>query len=344
MSFDLSSANLEKLRDDSYTWYLQEYAAQPTFYQEVFRTTPPMGFDKTKPYHRAQVGVMDTDIFDRTGPNAVEGMKYSGAFEDYVWQIVRREKAFARVIDDDILEAGQAKTINFIQESIRLGAERMAAIKDQHAADMLNYGMLTTATAASKKVWENSYHSRTNTFIDPSGSAGMCYDGLPFFDTAHPQSRIVTGTTYINHSTTAIGEFTRTDLQDITNTMRDTNAYDRNGNRIIITPNTIVYPPSLAYTIEPIMKSSVVDADMRPLVVASKFPWKFIEWPRLTNASGYFVMERQTDLIFIDQWKPTKTDIWYDNENKVWKVSVQEWFGAGAHDWRHSYCANVDAS
>jgi len=338
MSFDFSSANIDRLLDDSYAWYLEASEMIPTVYQRVADTTPPPGFDPSKPYYRGQVGVMDVNMQDL---EEGEEIKASGIHQDFPWQMKRRKKGAMTKVTPEAQEAGERAVIDFIKEFVQKYAAQYEAELDLHVANMFNYGMLTTPTDASIAVFDQTVSSE-NGFPDPSSTIGLIYDSYPWFDTAHPLGKYNTGTTKSNHEVTTYS-VTISNLEAYEIVMRDTNAYDSNGQKIVVQPNQLIYPPALKYTIEKKIGTPVIDADQEPNIVG-KQGWEMIEWPRLSNAAGWFMMEARKDLVVIRNWKPTFIHMWQEDNPYAWCVSASDWFGAAVRGWRRSACLNVDAS
>ena len=332
-SLRLTSSNFPKLQDALYGWYWDTATMQPSMRQRIFSTAMPGDFDANALFYRGQVGVMDVSLKERHEGDSIDST--SGAFEDYYFQIKRRQYVARADIPKEIVDPNAAA--NWIQSWIQKFAEAADRTKEEFCAGILNKGPLT---AGDKTYFNNGVPG----YPDPN--PGFIYVGLPLVDTAHNQSKRVTGTTYSNH--TASLSFSRTNLQTVYNTMSVTNAYDRNGDKIVISPNMILANPTLKFTIDPVIESTVQDADLQVNPMA-KVSWNTVYWRYLTDTDGWYVFEAGQgggcpDLLLIEDWKPVEIEINYDFDRKVNVITGEIFFGAGVRDWRRTYCANVAAS
>ena len=166
------------------------------------------------------------------------------------------------------------------------------------------------------------------------------HDGVPLYDGAHPQSRVVPGTTYSNIATSRA--FSRSNLETTVTTMRVTNGYGSDGSKILINPNQIIFNPAQEFTIESQIKASVTDMNLQPNVVGS-MGWDLVPWHLIADTTAWFVHEARKGLYCV-QWGTPNMEAWYQNDPGVSYVKYETFYGVGISDWRYVYaCDQADA-
>ena len=333
MSQDIRLSNFPKLIDYSYGYMMQEYVDYVSQAERVFSTDAPIDFDPNIPYYRAAVGVMDVNLQDRSDASPL--LESSGAFEDYYYQMSMRQKATKMKVPPNVLRAGEKRIISWFQEFSREAAREANSIKEQFFFDFLNYGPLT---AGNKATFNNSIPG----FVDPYPL--FIYDSGPFFDGAHPQSSAVTATTYANLTESL--SFSRTNLKTVINTMANTNAYDRNGKKIVISPNLVVANDVLKFTIDRELGASVEDGDLQPNVVSSGINRIYSRY--ITDTDAWFMFDAGAggvkDVLIVPNWRQPEMRVWFDEEIKCNWVSFEIFYGGVVRDWRRSYACNIAAA
>lgn len=212
-----------------------------------------------------------------------------------------------------------------------------AIYKERYIAGMFQKG---TLTAGSTQYFRNSYANNAAT-------DGLIYDGLPWFDTAHPVgARLGSATTKSNHSVSLALD--ASGLGTALDAMMLTNAVDDREDEIVIAPDVLLTPMGAQHrTAKKILESekdpeSSTEA-INPFAGALQpLGWRFLA-DSASSSSWWLTTLGDCGLKVVDSGMPT-LDTWYDNNTECWYAGVAFWWGAAVSDWRKAYCANKAAS
>lgn len=324
MSIMINANFLEALTQDMYDWAFESYTAEPVVWPQLCEIKSLDTGDGWKGTSTYGLDVLD-DVPDE------QEAKASEFGEAYTWRI--RIKNFRKkfVVTENLLnDTNKDKLAADLQGLAQQWGQMVRLTEENSVARLFNKGPLT---AGDKTAFDNSY---TN---EPDPNAGFIYDGLPWFDTAHPSYLDATAT-YANH--TASLSFSATNLQTVYTAMTVTNAKNERGQEIQIVPDVILANPALKWTIDPILKSQYgVDANMTLNVVQGIADP--IYWRLLSDADGWYVGLKKKGIQFYDR-QPMRITITQIPGKNAFEVEVKRRFGVGITNWRYWYCANVAAS
>lgn len=161
---------------------------------------------------------------------------------------------FGRSITFTREDFGRRHALDMIGDKLRAVAqgwgESQINWQNQIIADHIQKGTLAAGTTAGPKGWTvfaNNYQGRTG------ATDGKIYDGVSWFNAAHPQDDGAS-VTYSNINTSL--PLTAANLQSALQIVRYTNALDGRGNRIMVMPDRLIVPPSLEFTARVLMNSA----------------------------------------------------------------------------------------
>ncbi len=223
-----------------------------------------------------------------------------------------------------------AKIPNLIGEFAQDFGRKARHQKEGFVAGMLQDG---TLTAGSTTYFDNGFVGEVDS------NSGFIYDGLPFFDTAHT----ITGgsSTYGNHTVSLA--LSAANLQTVLVAMRSTNAVNERGDRILITPDTLVVGPDLEYTARVILQSALLPGSANNDINAVAGALQLVVDPAITSTGTWWVCEARKGLRVRDSGMPVLEPVW-NGLTKTWSITAEYHFGGAVTDWRHWYCANKAAS
>jgi phage major head subunit gpT-like protein len=164
---------------------------------------------------------------------------------------------------------------DFLKTVVGTWKESLIRTKDRFYVNFFNSGALT----AGHDVFNNTI---TGLIDDTSGD--VIYDGLPFFDTVHPDK---VGGTYSNH--TAARALNHDNLETTWETFTADNNRDERGNEIELMPNILLIPPYLKFTSDRILKSTNIPDSADNDINAMQNLVTPMVWQRLSDSDGWFL-------------------------------------------------------
>ena len=257
-----------------------------------------------------------------------EDLKADAPLEGYT--IICKNRTFGRMVrfTFEQVEDNQ-KFGDFLRTTVGSWRTALDRTKDRFYVKFFNNGALT----AGHDVFNN-----TITGVIDDATNDVIYDGLPFFDTAHPDK---VGNTYANHVVTRA--LNPDNLETTWNTFTSTNNRDERGNEIDLMPDALVIPPALNFTSQRILRSSQIpgSADNDVNVLANIVTP--LVWQRLTDADGWFLGALKMGLMGTDRMAP-ELDFYQDETSKDFYATILYRFGGCVQNWRHWMAMNVSAT
>lgn len=252
----------------------------------------------------------------------------------YTWRCKVRQFARTIPIAQRTLDSLQSadKIANYVQEQVAAFGRQAKRKKEDRIAGMLQTG---TLTAGSLEYFDDSYLDEN----DPN--AGVIYDGLPFFDTAHTLANA--SGTFSNH--VASRTLTRANLETTLTAMRQTNAVDDNGDRVRIMPTHIIVPPALEYDARRVLQSVLDPGSTDNDINAVRGMLDIVVNPYLTDDSdAWWVADLSNSGIRAYDSGTPIIETGYDFRRKVLYVTAEFHFGSTVTDWRRFHACNKAAS
>lgn len=236
-----------------------------------------------------------------------------------------------------LLEANNAKAnvVQIVQEHMTEFGRKARLTKEDFVADMFQKG---TLTAGSLEFFDNSFPDND----DPN--AGVIYDGLPWFDTAHT----ITGgsTTFANHIASAA--LSSATLQTALDAMENTNAKDERNDRVEVRPTHLVVPTGLRWTADVILNSTLIPGSAQNDRNSLQGRLQPITWRALddaASAAAWWVVDAAngSGVRVRDSGAPVIRMAW-DEERGVMLVTAEYYFGAAVRNWRFAHANNKAAA
>lgn len=208
-----------------------------------------------------------------------------------------------------------------------------AAKKEDLVAGMFNNGALT---AGNREYFDNSFDDNSQ----PDPYPKFIYDGLPWFDTAHPLKNSAS-TTFANHIASAA--LSATTFDDARTRLQVTNARDERNQRILIQGNTLLVPGDLESTARRVIESQglagTANNDLNPFRTSVRV----VPWNYLSDTDGWFLGSSENGIVYYDSGAP-EISVIDDSERKAITVVAECRFGTAIEDWRYWVANNVAAS
>jgi len=252
------------------------------------------------------------------------------------WPIIGSVKSFGKATAVSYELYKDSEFRNLFGDFVQQMAENYPRTRDRYFANVFNNGALLTGT----KELDGTV---PGVKIDPT--RGLLYDGKPLFagvGNGHP-ALMNQGQTYANYLPLTL---TLENLNTVYDMMTIDNAYDEQGNKIVIRPDTLVVPQALRSTAMQVLStqymptsSGVSSTKINPLYKA----FDIIVWPHLTDRNGWFLVERRKGLKVLNRQAPT-IDVWQDDETKQFKASIYTRYGCYADNWRYVFACNTPQS
>lgn len=251
--------------------------------------------------------------------------------EAYTWYC-RIERLARRVsIPKRLMEAadGMQKVQGLLAQHAKAWGVSFAQSKEQRVADVFQKG---TIAAGNKTVFNGSFPQNT----DPN--AGFIYDGKPFF-AATGNGHVLAASTATPFNLTAALALSSTNLQTVLTTMRDTNAIDDRGQKVMIAPRDLIVPPGLEFTAKSILNSALVPETANNGVNTIAGMLNPIVWRYLSDDSDAWYVGAGEGVRVYDSGPP-QLEVGYDVATQSLEVVAYSYHGVCVTDWRGYYACN----
>lgn len=325
MTIDINEL-ADTVKEEAYPVMIQSYDVVPSVFDRIAEVRPLSELANkygTKGTTLEAVG----EFRDRLDGQEAEADQPGKA---YTWQLAVKQPARRVDIPQRSLDSMQSagRIVDYVQRQAAEWGKQAIRFKEARIAGMLQDG---TLTAGSLEFFDNSYLDE----YDPN--AGFIYDGLPFFDGAHTLSGA--SGTFSNIATSR--PLTRANLETTLTTMRQTNAVNDRGDRIMIMPNALIVPPALEYTARRITQSELDPGSANNDINAVRGMLEVIVNPYLTDDSdAWWVADTSLGgIIAYDSGLPT-LETFYDPIKKVLSIIPEFHFGSSVKDWRGFHSCN----
>jgi hypothetical protein len=316
----------ELMTRNLYDWFLESYAQLSPVYPQIFDVQPLVGA-----YHQETVGIGLGQLSERGEGDDIIA---SNPLEGYT--VIGKARTFSDsfyLTMEFVEDATPEKMSNTLQGFAQTWAPGVMNTKETFAAKFFNYGGYT---AGRHDTFDNTI---TGVIADSSGD--LIYTGKPFFALTGNNHPAKDGSTYFN-SLGALS-LTSANLQTAYNRITNTNNYDERGEKIKLSPDTLLIPPALRFTAKTILESAGSVGDANNDINVTQNLVGSIEWQYLTDTNGWFVGARQKGLKFLERKSPV-IDFYQDEVSKKYYATIDARFGGVVTDWRHWVAANISTS
>lgn len=249
------------------------------------------------------------------------------------WPILGSVRSYGKAVafSKELYDDSQFR--NLFLDLVAQLSENYPRTRDRFYAQFFNNGALK----AGDRVFDATVPG-----VKQDATGGFIYDGRPLFasgDQAHP-ALMNQGATYSNY---AALELTQENIEKVYKDMTINNAYDEQGNKIVLRPDTLVVPQELELKALGILNaeytattSGVASTIRNPMY--RKF--RVVVWPHLTDADGWFMIQRGKGFKALLRQDPL-INVWIDNETMQYRASVWCRFGGYVDNWRYAYACNT---
>jgi len=310
----------EAMKKDMYSYFWEAYPEIPPVYEDIFEIVPS---DAAYEQFSSAIGL--GELLEK--PEG-EDMQPDTPIESYT--IVCKNRSFGRIVRMSYETVSDAQKVgNMLQSTVGTWGRMLPITKEKFYAKFFNQG----AMIAGHAVFNNTI---TEVVTDPSGN--KIYDGQPFFSTAHPDK---VGNTYANY--TSSRALSAANLQTTYTTFTTTNNRDERGEKIAITPDTLLIPPALRFTADTILNSALIPGSQDNDVNVLRSIVTPVQWHYLTDTDSWFLGVRKMGLMATDRMD-IELDFWQDETSKDYFSSIFTRFGGAVVNWRYWYACNIASS
>jgi len=326
---------IEGLKNDLYEfWFLDSMASKmEPIYPKYFTSTEIRGSAEVRNSAMTNVTFKETngkETVEYTDP--VSGRKFVGK--------LRRHTAATSVERDLFKDASKDALRNMLREWQQSALKSFMLKKEQYYADLLNYAGHTAGNAI--------YNNSSELFSDPG--AGLMYDGKPLLNlsgNARTLLKVPAGVTnsFYNSLGASGKDLTSDNFDDAYTLISSTNAINDAGQREMHFPNVLVVNPALRAEASQIV-STVSGV---PGVATNGFNHNFglvnvALNPFVNSTTAWYLIDANAGQFLAYDKEPPIFDIWFDQETKTYKVSIDIRFGHCVTGFNHIAGGNIATS
>jgi hypothetical protein len=326
------SAIPELIGREVYPVAFQTYDNVPKLYPMLGRVEPiNLAFDGEK-------GTVVTNLGEPLIVRNGQEIEADTMEKAYTWYC--SGDGFGRRVDihEDELAANDASDVVIakLRKAATDWGEAFATVKEQRIAHMFQKG---TLSAGDVRYFNGSFKGNDDPYPK------YIYDGKPWF-AATGNGHILSANSATPFNLTASLALSQTNLQTVLTAMRDTNAVDDRGRKVMINPDTLLVPVGLEYTAKTIMGSNQTSGsannDINPIAgTLDVMPWRYLS--DSASASSWWVGQRGKGLVIKDSGAPV-ISFSYNALTRTVSFIAFGRFGAAVDDWRFWYAANKATS
>jgi len=308
----------EDMKKTSYDYFWEKYTDITPKYEEYFDVVQS---DAAYEQFTSAIGL--GELLEKP-----EGEDLSTDVPMESYTVVCRNRSFGRVVRFSYETVADSQRLkNILADTVGTWGRQVPITKEKFYAKFFNYGSLDAGRADP--------FSNTISGLVTDSSGNFIYDGLPFFDTAHPDK---VGNTYANF--TASRSLTHTNLISTYETFVNTNNRDERGDIVDITPDVLLIPTALKFTADVILKTTAIPGNMDNDVNVLQTIVPSSTWAYLTDTDGWFLGKKKMGLMATDR-QDVILDFWQDELNKDYFASIFTRFGGAVTNWRFWYAQNT---
>lgn len=315
----------EGVKKDMYAWAVEKYPQVPPVFEQLFEVgTSNSAYELSTnaiinaPLIEAEEG--ETVTYGKAG----EGFTVSAAMHEY-----KRAIAFTETQVEDL---NPSKIANIVTEAAGKWTEDYTRLIEKEAAKLFNYGGYTAGHSV--------FNATVAGYTDPTGD--LCYDGKPFFNLSNNTRPLYPGAAGSKYNGLALA-LDETNLQTAYDLMTVTNNVDSNGEKIDVTPTTILIPPGLRWTTMKLLETAGQLGTANNDINTVKNLVKPIEWQYLTDTNAWFLGMAKKGIKFYSRVKLT-FDFFRDMETGGYKAKARARFGFEVNDFRYWVGSNFSTS
>lgn len=312
---------------EAYPVMLDAYEAEPAVYKQVADVQPVVGA------MYGTRGTVFTSLGEMKRVRDGENTPADTIEKAYAYQIRVDEFGSSISFPDRVLDANDATDV--VIPKLRKFAQdwgRMAiTTKEQRTADLFQKG---TLAAGHLDTFDGSFPE------NPDPYPKFIYDGKPFFATDHPLA--AAAGTYSN--ITVSNALNSANLQASLTTMRSTNAVNERGQKVRISPDTVIYGPGLDFTARALLNTVLVPGSANNDVnvvqgIVNPIMWRYLS----DDADAWWLLQARMGVVAYDSGEPVLV-AYRDDEKRETVFAVRCFFGVGVTNWRYAHANNKATS
>ncbi len=315
----------ESMKKDMYISFLegQQYDKYVPQYENLFK------IEKSTAAYEKSTSIIGEGVLEET----IEGQDAPVREVKEGWTTLGKNRSFKeRFIITKENQDDLQKVKNILKKKAHGWGNMWETTKDELAAKVFNYGSL----AAGHAIFNNAI---PNVVSDSTGN--KIYDGYPLFNLSGNARTTKAGNTYYNHGGAL--ELTAANFKTLYNLMAVTNAYNEDGERISLKPDTLLIPPSLHFTADVIINSTLVPGSANNDRNSLKGIVDIVEWAKLSDSDGWFLGVRGKGIVF-QKRMGIEIDFFEDKRSKNWEATCMGRAGVRIDNWRFWVAANTSTT
>ena len=316
----------ELMTRDMYGWFMEGYDQLSPVYPQIFSVQPLVGA-----YDSETAGIGLGQLSERPEGNDIVA---SNPLEGYT--VITKARTFSDsfyLTMEFVEDSTPEKMSSVMQGFASTWAQGVVNSKETFAAKIFNYGGFTSG--------RHDTFDNTITGVITDSSGDLIYTGKPFFALTANNHPAKDGSTYFN-SLGALS-LTSANLQTAYNRITNTNNYDERGEKVALSPDTLLIPPALRFTAQTLLASELLPGGANNDINVTQNLVSQLEWQYLTDTNGWFVGARGKGLKFVERKSPV-IDFFQDDLSKKYYATIDARFGASVNDWRHWVASNISTS
>jgi len=307
----------ETLKKDMYNYFWDNYPEAPIIYEQIFDVVKS---DAAYEQFTSAIGL--GELLEK--PEG-EDFQADAPMESYT--IVCLNHSYGRLVRFSYETVKDAKKVsNILAETVGTWGRMVPITKEKYYAKFFNNGALTAG---------NAVFNNTKTGIVTDASGDFIYDNDPWFSTTHTSKA---GTNYSNY--TATNPITVANVKTVFNTYTSTNNRDERNEIISLTPNVLLHPPGIRFTVREILQTAAIPHSMDNTVNVLQNIVSPLEWSYLTDADGWFLGQLKMGLMATDR-EDVSLDFWQDETSLDYFARCFTRFGGVITNWRFWYANNI---
>lgn len=319
---------VEAMKNQAYDYAMESYDAEETVFDQIYQTENSEG---SWEQYTSAIGPGEL-----TETGEMEGMDEVEAMEGWTVYCANRKFTKELPLSDEALRDNRQMD-NFIKTWGGGLGEAGRLTKERRHANLFNYGGYTSGHA----VFNNNISGGVlTTYTSPN----LCYDGYPFLNKSDNTRAAKHGGAYYNGF--ADKGLSETNLQQLWQSIADTNSYDEAGNRVSIVPNTILckYGSDTWWTARRIVESQAAIYEGSHPGVKNLFgSLRVIGWSFLSDADAWFLGVARKGLMSLARM-PLSIDTYEDKKHDGHIIRARVRFNCCVRNWRYWVGAKFSTS
>lgn len=315
----------ELMTRDMYGYFLERYATHNPVYPLLFEVREMQGG-----YDKNTSGIGLGQLSERKEGSEIVA---SNLMEGFTVLCKARTFSDSFFMTMEFVEDSTPEKIsNVISQFAGTWAQGVTATKETFAAKFFNRGGYT----AGDDVFNNTI---TGVVDDPTGN--LIYDGKPFFALSGNNHPAKDGSTYYN----SLGALSLSDsnLKTAYNLITNTNNRNERGEIIALMPDVLVTSPNLRFTAKALLESDRITGSANNDINSVQNLVSHVEWQYITGSDDWYLGKAKSGIVFYERKQPV-IDVYQNEIDKKYYVTIDTRFGATVENWRPWVGANLSTS